>query len=172
MAACGSDSPTAASSASEETTIPEASASQPTTTLRPSTGSDAALPLYGSHYRRVPGVPQPKAEHPRRQEWFLAFPENLHRRGVLEITYDDGRIYYGLGRAYKYTSDLATHSLRLEAPTRKRDLRLGGFTCRPDGPATYTWARFNRNYVLRLTAVEEPCAVRRAILEGEWRFLD
>jgi hypothetical protein len=32
--------------------------------------------------------------------------------------------------------------------------------------------RFNNNYVLRLTAVEEPCSVRRAILEGEWRFLD
>jgi hypothetical protein len=135
-----------------------------------STGREAGLPLYGGHIRRVPGVPQPKAAHPQRQEWYLIFTERADRDvGVLEISYYRG---YSLGRAYKYTSDRVTHSLRLEAPTRTRYLRLGGFTCRPDGPATYNWSRFERNYVLRLTAAEEPCAVRRAILEGEWEFID
>ena len=172
IAGCGRDEPASEPSGSEGVTIPQGSASQPTTTLRPSTGSDAALNLYGSHYRRVPGIPQPRAAEPEKQEWFLVFPEGLHPGRVLEISYDDGQIDSGLGRAYKYTSSVRTHSLRLERATPKANLRLGGFTCRHEAPATYKWSRFNNNYVLRLTAVDEPCAVRRTILEGDWKFLD
>ena len=171
IAGCASGEPAPESSAKGAGTVPQASAPQPTTTLRPSSGGDAALPLYGSHYRSVPGVPQPEAKHPRRQEWFLTFPEHLRPAGVLELSYDL-QDFTGLGRAYRYTSDRSNNLLRLQEPTRKQGLRLGGFSCRPGGPATYAWARFNNNYVLRLTAVEDPCTARRAILEGEWRFLD
>jgi hypothetical protein len=169
--AAGGDKPASEPSGSQGVTIPQGSTSQPTTTLRPSTGSDATLNLYGSHYRRVPGIPQPRAAEPEKQEWFLVFPEGLHPSQVLEISYDDG-LDSGLGRAYKYTSNVRTHSLRLDGATAKANLRMDGFTCRDEGPATYKWSRFNNNYVLRLTAVDEPCAVRRTILEGDWKFLD
>jgi hypothetical protein len=160
-----------AAPASGETTIPQESASQKGATNPTTTHDDAELPLYGFHTRRVEGVQQPRAGHPRRHEWFLGFPERLHRNGILKIAYDDGHLASTLGRAYEYTTDLATDTLRLGAPAHTRSLRLGGFVC-PDGPATYTWSRLNNNYILRLTAVEDACAVRQAILEGEWRFID
>jgi hypothetical protein len=154
-------------------TAPEPSTSTPaTTTLEPTTGADARLPLYGFHIRRVPGVPQPRAGRPRRHEWFLEFPEPLRWKGVLEISYEGRHFGVLWGRAYRFTADLATHSLRLVAPTQKRGLRLGGFVCPPDEPAIYTWSRFERNYLLRLSAVREPCAARRPILEGDWQFID
>jgi hypothetical protein len=76
-----------------------------------------------------------------------------------------------VGRAYAYSSDGWT--LRLDATTRPKDvkLRLGGFKCRPEGPATYAWSRFSGNYILRLEAIQDPCTVRRAILEGELELL-
>jgi hypothetical protein len=174
---CRGNEPTAttpsASSSLAAATTPEPSTSAPAATLEPTTGDDARLPLYGFHIRRVPGVPQPKAERPRRHEWFLEFPEHLRWKGVLEISYEGRHLGVLWGRAYRYTADLATHSLRLVAPTQKRGrLRLGGFACRPDEPATYMWSRFERNYVLRLSAVQERCAARRAILEGDWHFID
>jgi hypothetical protein len=145
--------------------------SAPTTTLKPSTGSAAALRLYGAHVRRVPGVPQPRAGSPGLHEWYLQFPERGWD-GILELIYSGRSPYVSWGRAYEYTSDRKTHTLHLGAPTKTRGLRLGGFRCRPDDPATYLWSRFNQNSVLRLTAVEDPCVTRRAILEGEWRFID
>jgi hypothetical protein len=92
--------------------------------------------------------------------------------GILELVYSGRSPYVSWGRAYEYTSDRKTHTLHIGAPTKTQDLRLGGFRCRPDDAATYLWSRFTRNYVLRLAAVEDPCDTRRAILEGEWRFID
>jgi hypothetical protein len=175
--ACGSsDAQSTPGSPSRST--PAATSSAPATTLEPSTGKAAALPLYGFHVRQVPGVPQPGASNPERHEWFLAFPEGLEWSGVLRMAYEGKRIGVLWGQAYKYTSDLDTHSLRLAAPAQVRGRRLGGtlrlgaFQCRRDEPATYTWARFERNYILRLTAAKEPCAIRRAVLEGDWQFID
>ena len=45
-------------------------------------------------------------------------------------------------------------------------------SCERIAESLVRWSRFNNNYVLRLTAVDEPCAVRRTILEGDWKFLD
>jgi hypothetical protein len=135
------------------------------------TGGDNALPLYGSHVRTVPGLKQPNAARPHRQEWYLEFPQSIERRdGVLKLDYAIQEGYKAMGWAYKYSAD--TKILRLGAPTKVKGLRLGGFACRRDGPATYAWSRFDNNYTLRLKAVVEPCEIRRAVLEGDWHFLD
>jgi hypothetical protein len=91
---------------------------------------------------------------------------------VVEVGYAGKRSLGSWGRTYRYTADLETHTLSLGTATKPRSFRLGGFDCQRAAPATYTWSRFDRNYILRLTAVQEPCAVRRTILEGEWHFID
>lgn len=173
LVACASSEPesTLVGSNESESTARSESTSAPTTTLKPSTGSDAALPLYGAHVRRVPGVPQPRAGRPGLHEWYLSFGETGDWDGILELAYT-GKTYVSWGRAYEYTSDRKTRTLHIGAATKTEGLRLGGFRCRPDDAATYLWSRFDRNYVLRLIAVEDPCGTRMAILEGEWQFLD
>lgn len=45
--------------------------------------------------------------------------------------------------------------------------KIGGYECGPDGPfGSYTWSIAGSK--LTLTAKKEPCAGRRAILEGTW----
>jgi hypothetical protein len=82
------------------------------------------------------------------------------------------------GRAYEYSSDKKTLRLGeaakpidLVGETGNFELVFGGFHC-PPGPATYAWTRFDHNLTLRLKATQESCEVRRAILEGDWRFSD
>lgn len=163
-----------------ESTAGSSSDAGETTTSSPATTSTAAetvppyekLPLYGFYVRDVPHVEQEPPAHPDLEtEWVIDFKDSYEgRAGVLEVWYHGKR--EGWGRAYRYSSDDTT--LRLGGATRPKDveIRLGGFECRLELPATYAWSRFDRNYTLRLKAIREPCAARRAILEGEWHFVD
>jgi hypothetical protein len=96
--------------------------------------------------------------------------QHQRQQSHLKLDYAIGKGYTAMGRAYKYSAD--TKILRLGASTKVKGLRLGGLECRRDGPATYAWSRFDNNYMLRLKAVEDPCAIRREVLEGDWHFLD
>jgi hypothetical protein len=98
-------------------------------------------------------------------------PEPPAWEGVIRVDYA-ARGAISVGRAYEFKADRDTHRLSLGRARKVRGLRVGGFQCGADKSATYAWARFNGNYVLRLEAVQEPCAARRAILEGDWQFLD
>ena len=148
--------------ASNEAEPNEATSSAPsaqiTLTAVASSRGDATpgLPLYGAYI---------DLQH---NEWAIHFEDREAWVGELEVWHVETE----RGRAYTYGSDSKT--LRLEAATQPKDVmfRLGGFNCRPDGPATYEWWRFDRNYTLWLTALHEPCPARRAILEGDWHFLD
>jgi hypothetical protein len=167
--------------ASNEAEPSEVTLSAPTpattsTTTAPAAGETAAskLPLYGIYLRDVPGVDeQPPSAPSVEDEWALDFQEGVEEwSGVLELYYLGRRGGTTWGRAYEYSSDRET--LHLGGVIRPKDiaLRLGGFECRADGPAEYTWWRSDDNRILRLKATTEPCEVRRAILEGEWRFYD
>jgi hypothetical protein len=171
--ACGStgaESTEVSAPATTGATRPTTTAPEPTTAAA-STEADE-LPLYGTYLRRVPAVAQNPPAHPDADEWAISFESGKAWRGVLEVSYLGRKIRTSWGRVYRYSSDRNT--LHLGAATRPKDvnLRLGGFECRPDEPATYEWSRFDRNRTLRLKAVQDPCAVRRAILEGDWGFYD
>lgn len=100
--------------------------------------------------------------------WFVLFPEPGAWRGVVEIAYAGQK--QSLGHAYTYAANRRT--LRLRGETERPGLKRGGFTCHNDGPAVYTWTRSDDYTLLRFMAIEEPCAIRRKILEAEWRFID
>jgi hypothetical protein len=129
----------------------------------------------------VAGVKQPNAARPHRHEWYLEFPQSIERwDGVLKLDYTIGKGYTAMGRAYKYSDRHGAGrqvQRRYEDPSARRpdqgeEARLSGFECRRGGPATYAWSRFDNNYTLRLKALVEPCHFRRAVLEGDWHFLD
>jgi hypothetical protein len=143
-------------------------ASAPTTVAGVTSTPDNE-PLYGLARRIVPGVPQPHGEHPRRHEWYLTFPNyGATWNGVLTLSYAGKKQSWG--RGYAYVSDVKT--LRLTAEMRIGSIRPGVIDCPGDETATYAWSQFDNGYTLRLKATDEPCAVRRSVLEGDWHFID
>jgi hypothetical protein len=149
----------------------------------PTTPSDARSSLVGGHtrsyIRRVRGVSQTRPYSPGRRLWEIhLIPAKEPNRGVLLVSYLGAQAGTFRGRAYEYSSDEKT--LRLGVAAKPKDLAgdlgsfklvLGGFEC-PPGHAIYTWRLADHDITLRLRATEESCAVRRAILAGDWRFSD
>jgi hypothetical protein len=146
-----------------------------TTTPEPaatSTEANTQLPLYGAYVRRVPSVKQAKAYLPGQHLWAIRFDQDGWK-GVLHLSYLGRPDAVFRGRAYEYSADSATLRLGAERSVKHvgtYQFVVGGFTCRRDGAATYSWSRSKSNILLRLDAAHEPCAVRRRILEGEWTF--
>jgi hypothetical protein len=99
--------------------------------------------------------------------WYVLFPEPGAWRGVVEIAYVGSK--KPLGHAYAYAANRRT--LRLLHETQRPGLKHG-FACDHNGPALYEWTRSDDYTILRFTALEEPCPVRRRILEAEWSFVD
>jgi hypothetical protein len=157
-AAC--DSSKVESGPATSSTLASESAIRDTTTA--STADE--LPLYGIYLRNVPALSDASF-----RDWGINFGDGQKTSGVLEVFRMRAR--GPRGHAYKYASDGA--SLRIERPARPRTgLPPGAFDCGSEQPATYAWSRTDRNYTLNLRAIDEPCAVRRTILEGEWHFFD
>jgi hypothetical protein len=174
MGACSSresESPSAASG-----TEPRPAAS---TTTPPEKRSSLVGGHPRSYIRRVRGVSQTKAFSPAQHLWGIKFiPFEVSDRGVLLVSYLGRPQGTFRGRAYEYSSDHT--SLRLGNAAMRKDIFSaigsfrfvsGAFEC-PPGPAIYSWRLLDHNITLRLNASQESCDVRRAILEGDWRFSD
>lgn len=102
--------------------------------------------------------------------WTVEFGET--RDGVL-VVFHSKNFRNLRGRAYEYSSDSETLRLGAEtSPGDINDFQVGGFECRRNEPATYAWLLEGKTGTLRLNATKEPCAARRAILEGDWIFYD
>ena len=147
----------------------------PSSTAGDTASSEDEVALIGTYLRDVVGFekkppPAPEVEN----EWALHLRDYGvdERDDVLELYYLGREPGSSWGRAYEFSSDRET--LHLGPATRPKDvkLRMGGFECRPDGPATYAWSTSDNYYKLQLMALTEPCAARRTILEGEWNFFD
>jgi hypothetical protein len=138
------------------------------------TEANTQLPLYGAYVRRVPSVKQTKAYRPGQRLWALRFDQDGWK-GVMQLSYLGSPPGTFRGRAYEYSADGTTLRLGAESSVKHvgdYQFVVGGFTCRRDGAATYSWSRSKDNISLQLDAAHEPCAVRRSILKGEWRFSD
>jgi hypothetical protein len=95
-------------------------------------------------------------------------------------------------RAHAYEYSVVGRTLHIYAPIHRTPegvyftavgYTIGGYHCRPGGPfASYRWSGFRaranlfgrpqREYFVRLMAKHEPCAARRAVLEGAWVAVD
>ena len=169
--ACGSNE-------SESNEAQSSAPSQATTGAASSAADETApasqeLPLYGTYLRDVPALElEPPAARGVENTWALDFQDKEEWEGVLGLYYFGRKPGTQWGRAYTYSSDGETLRLGTVTPPKDVDVRPGGFDCRPDGSATYSWSRSEDNRELRLEAVTEPCGIRRAILEGDWVFFD
>jgi hypothetical protein len=168
IGACTSSSPESPSTLSGTTSKAASSESK---------RAEKKLPLYEAHIRRVQGLRQTKADSPGQRLWGISFLR--HKTGKAcsscRIWGDASNIR---GRAYEYSSDKkilrlgqAAKPIDLVGEIGNFELVLRGFHC-PPGPTTYAWTRHDHNLTLRLEATQESCEVRRAILEGDWRFSD
>lgn len=169
IGACNSSEPESAPTLSGKTSRPTGSVAK---------HAEKTLPLYGAYIRQVPGVKQTKAHSPGQRLWGIRFLRHKNWNGLFLLSYLGRRPGTFQGRAYEYSS--GEESLRVGEAAKPSDLVgeignfelvLGGYQC-PPGSATYAWTRFDHNTTLRLKATQESCDVRRAILEGDWRFSD
>jgi hypothetical protein len=169
---------------SNESGSPPASSGIPSRSTGSTTTPDEERPsLVGGHTRsytrHVRGVTQTKSFSPGQRLWGIkVIPSEVRNRGVFLLSYLGRPPGTFRGRAYEYSSD--DKILSLGEATKPKDvagdigdfkLVLGGLTC-PPGPAIYSWRLFDDDLRLRLRAIQESCAVRRAILVGDWRFSD
>jgi hypothetical protein len=125
-------------------------------------------PIYGDYQRPEFGLVKKPALRFHADVWYVLFPEPGAWSGVVEIGYAGRKA--AVGHAYAYTAN--RRMVRLGAETQRAGLKRGGFACQHDGPAVYGWTRSDDYTILRFTAIQEPCAIRRTILEAEWRFVD
>jgi hypothetical protein len=89
--------------------------------------------------------------------------------GVLGIGYVGRGIDTEWGRAYYYTADATRFGSHLRRGSNGSVSAV--LTAAPRDPRHFVVALDN-GYTLRLTATEEPCEIRRMVLEGQWRFID
>jgi hypothetical protein len=173
LLSCGAGCSHEAQSGPSSSTSGEVASSLPTTTTSPPTLGTGGHPLYGDYVRPEFGLIKKRALRHHSDEWSVVFPEPGAWKGVVTI------VYWGqkkpLGHAYAYQAS-KDGSLRLGPETRapRRSfpvLEGGGFAC-TRSPALYAWARSSNYELLRLTPMQDRCAVRRRILSAEWTFID
>jgi len=125
-------------------------------------------PIYGDYERPEFGLIDKHALPYHSDAWFITFPEPGAWSGVVRIAYAGGK--EEIGHAYAYTAD--PHTVRLGAERHLPDLKNRGFDCPSNPPAVYRLWRSSDYGVLRLTAIDDPCKIRRTILEAAWGFID